>query len=93
MKEFARLVGEVPPAEPRSMVAGAAARRGHVKPVPPEDDDVRDPYRTAIKHAKTVAEEITETVYATLAALGLAAERWGHTAPVRENRTARPAPY
>jgi protein-tyrosine phosphatase len=93
MKEFVRLVGDVPTGEPGAMVAAAAARRGPGKPVPPEDDDVRDPYRSAIKHAKTVAEEITETVYATLATLGLAADRWRHTAPQRENRSARPAPY
>jgi protein-tyrosine phosphatase len=93
MKEFARLAGDVPAGQPGAMVAAAAARRGLVPPVPVEDDDVRDPYRSAIKHAKSVAEEITETVYATLYALGLAAERWGHTAPQRENRTARPAPY
>jgi protein-tyrosine phosphatase len=92
MKEFTRLVGDVPTGDPGAMVAAAAARRSHVKPVAAQDD-IRDPYRTAVKHAKTVAEEITETVYPTLAALGLAAERWGHTAPLRENRTARPAPY
>ncbi|PZS20035.1 MAG: hypothetical protein DLM57_02665 [Pseudonocardiales bacterium] len=93
MKEFARLVGDVPPGEPGAVVSVAAARRGHVKPVAPEDDDVRDPYRGAIRHAKTIAEEITETVYATLDVLGFAAERWGHTPPARENRSVRPAPY
>jgi hypothetical protein len=55
--------------------------------------DVRDPYRSAVKHAKTIAEEITESVYATLYALGFAADRWAHTPPARENRSARPAPY
>ncbi|MDT4973998.1 MAG: low molecular weight protein-tyrosine phosphatase [Pseudonocardiales bacterium] len=93
MKEFARLVGDVPAAEPRAIVAAAGARRGHAKPVKPEEDDVADPYRGAIKHAKSIVEEITETVYITLATLGLAAERWGYTPPVRENRSARPAPY
>jgi len=92
MKEFARLVGDVPSGEPHAVVAAAAARRGHVKRVAAEDDDVRDPYRGAIKHAKTIAEEITETVYATLDALGFAAERWTHTPPARATRPARPAP-
>jgi hypothetical protein len=66
---------------------------GAREPVELKDDDVRDPYRGAIKHAKTIAEEITETVYATLDALGFAAERWVHTPPARENRSARPTPY
>jgi len=93
MKEFVRLVDGVPRGEPRAVVAAAAARRGLVARVQPEDDDVRDPYRGAIKHAKTIAEEITETVYATLDALGFAAERWAHTPPARTDRSARPAPY
>ncbi|MFN2518046.1 MAG: low molecular weight phosphatase family protein [Jatrophihabitantaceae bacterium] len=93
MKEFARLVADVPHGDPHAVIAAAAAGRGYTKPVSPEDDDVHDPYRGAIAHAKSIAEEITETVYATLAALGFAAERWGHTAPVRPNRAARPAPY
>jgi protein-tyrosine phosphatase len=93
MKEFALLVGAVGPGEPRAVVAAAAAERGRGGRVKPENLDVRDPYRGAIKHAKTIAEEITETVYATLDALGLAAERWAHPPPARENRSARPAPY
>jgi protein-tyrosine phosphatase len=96
MKEFARLVNGVEPSEPSepaAVVAAAAARRGQGPRVAPEDDDVRDPYRGAINHAKTIAEEITETVYATLDALGFAAQRWVHTPPARENRSARPAPY
>jgi len=93
MKEFVRLVGDVPTGAPEAVVAAAGARRGHPTPVEPDADDVRDPYRGAIRDAKTIAEEITETVYATLDSLGFAAERWRHTAPVRENRSPRPAPY
>jgi protein-tyrosine phosphatase len=93
MKEFVRLVNGVPRGEPRAVVAAAAARRGRVGRVLPEEDDVRDPYRGAIKHAKTIAEEITETVYATLDALGFAAERWAYSPPARADRAARPAPY
>jgi len=93
MKEFARLLSHVPPGEPRAVVAAAAARRGHAQRVADEDDDVRDPYGGAIKYAKTIAEEISETVYATLDALGFAAERWVHPPPARENRSARPTPY
>ena len=88
MKEFARLLSHVPPGEPRAVVAAAAARRGHVKPVELEDDDVRDPYRGAIKHAKTIAEEITETVYATLDAPGFPPS--GGATRRRPGRTARP---
>jgi protein-tyrosine phosphatase len=93
MKEFVRLVNGVPRGEPRVVVAAAAARRGRVARVRPDEDDVRDPYRSAIKHAKTIAEEITETVYATLDALGFAAEQWAYTPPARGDRAARPAPY
>ncbi|HEV7193723.1 MAG TPA: hypothetical protein VGN35_11030 [Jatrophihabitantaceae bacterium] len=94
MKEFVRLVNGVPRGEPRAVVAAAAARRGRVARVLPEDDDVRDPYRGQIKHAKTIAEEITEAVYATLDALGFAAQRWAYAPPpARADRAARPTPY
>ncbi len=93
MKEFVRLVNGVPRGEPRTVVAAAAAHRGKVALPVGEEDDVRDPYKGAIKHAKTIAEEITETVYATLDALGFAAQRWAHVPPERADRTGRPAPY
>jgi protein-tyrosine phosphatase len=94
MKEFPLLAARVAPLDdPRAVVAAAAAERGRGEPISPEDMDVRDPYRRAIPHAKTIAEEITESVYATLYALGLAAKQWAHTPPVRENRSARPAPF
>jgi protein-tyrosine phosphatase len=85
--------GGLPGGDARAVVAAAAAERGRGEPIKPEDMDVRDPYRSAVKHAKTIAEEITESVYATLYALGFAADRWAHTPPARENRSARPAPY
>jgi protein-tyrosine phosphatase len=93
MKEFVRLVNGVPRGEPRAVVAAAAERRGTVNPPLHDEDDVRDPYKGAIKHAKSIAEEITETVYATLDALGFAAERWAYVPPARADRTGRPAPY
>ena len=94
MKEFARLVNGLAPGDPRSIVAAAAARRGQVVPDNPEDDDVRDPYKGAIHHAKTIAEEITETVYATVKALGFAAEMWTATPAPRNRQPAqRPMPY
>lgn len=96
VKEFARLVAHVPPADdPREVVAAAAELRGRVDPPEdPADDDVRDPYRAAVRHAKTIAEEITEAVYATVSALGFAAPSWGAT-PVTRPRgaTDRPLPY
>lgn len=96
MKEFARLVGLAKlenPREPLAVVAAAAAERGRGGQLAPDELDVRDPYRGAVKHAKTIAEEITETVYLTLEALGLVAEQWAHTPPAREKRSARPAPF
>lgn len=94
MKEFVRLVNGVPRGEPRAVVAAAAAHRG-TAPLPEDEDadDVRDPYKGAIRHAKTIAEEITETVYATLDALGFAAQRWAYAPPARAERGTRPAPY
>lgn len=94
MKEFARLVNGIAPGDPRSVVAAAAARRGQLIPDDPTEDDVRDPFRGAIKHAKTIAEEITETVYATVAALGFQAEQWQAVpAPRKREPAERPRPY
>ncbi|MDP9118297.1 MAG: low molecular weight phosphatase family protein [Actinomycetota bacterium] len=93
MKEFVRLSGPLPGAGPDDVVAAAAARRGRVPSVTPEEDNVRDPYRGAIAQAKTIAEEITETVYSTLDVLGFAAERWAHPTVARTGRGERPAPY
>lgn len=94
MKEFARLVSDLPPYDdPRATVAAAAARRGQVPPVPASDDDVRDPYRGEIKHAKTIAEEITESVYATVSALGFAAQAWTAPTVARVRTSPRPQPF
>lgn len=94
MKEFVRLAAGVSRGEARAVVAGVAGRRGPTELVPAVEDDVRDPYRDTIKYAKTIAEEITETVYATLDALGFAAERWTIPRPERERAVAeRPSPY
>jgi low molecular weight protein-tyrosine phosphatase len=93
MKEFPVLAARVQRGDARTVVAAAAAERGRGEPIRPEDMDVRDPYRSAVPHAKTIAEEITESVYATLFALGFAAQQWAHTPPARENRSARPAPF
>lgn len=74
MKEFVRLVAEVPPDDdPRWVVAAAASRRGRVAPAREGDDDILDPYRAAMSRARSVAAEITDTVHATLGALGLLA--------------------
>jgi protein-tyrosine phosphatase len=94
MKEFARLVKGLGSGDPRSIVAAAAARRGQSAPDNPEDDDVRDPYKGAIHHAKSIAEEITESVYAALKSLGLQAETWTATPAPRNRQPAqRPMPY
>jgi protein-tyrosine phosphatase len=95
MKEFARLVADVAPGAPVDVVAGAAARRRALGPQEhPEVDDIRDPFRAAVRHAKTIAEEITEVVYPTVSALGFAAQV-PNTRPMVRSRgsNARPAPY
>jgi protein-tyrosine phosphatase len=84
IKEFARIAPYVTTGDPAAAVAEAAALRGLVeRPSDPLADDVRDPYRRATLHAKSVAEELTAAVKATLDALGLSPSL----------RSERPLPY
>ena len=95
IKEFGRLVGNGDGhPDPREVVEAVAARRGANPPASPNDDDIRDPYKAQVKHAKTIAEEITECVYPTVAALGFAAPAW-NAARVHRDRddSGRPSPY
>jgi protein-tyrosine phosphatase len=66
MKEFARLAPYVTAMDAAGSVAQASASRAQVGIVTPEQDDVADPFKTAVKRAKSVAEEITENVRTTL---------------------------
>jgi protein-tyrosine phosphatase len=70
LKEFVRLAGEPGGDGPRpdgvgdfaAMVAGAAARRGHSAPVPPEADDVADPWGRSPAVLARCAHEIDDVV-------------------------------
>jgi protein-tyrosine phosphatase len=85
IKEFARIAPHITAGDPYAAVAEAAAIRGLVeRPSDPLADDVRDPYRRATLHAKSVAEELTGAVKATLDALGLTPQ---------PTRSERPLPY
>src|SRR5262249_45357531 len=95
IKEFGRLVGDGSDHDdPRELVDAVAARRGANPAGSPGDDDIRDPYKAAVKHAKTIAEEITESVYPTVAALGFAAPVWNAPRVYRtRDASGRPSPY
>ena len=66
MKEFARLAPAVRSTDPYLAVAEAATARASAGAVPLELDDMPDPYQRHVKHAKTVAQEITEAVQVAL---------------------------
>ena len=82
IKEFARLAPYVSPADPTEVVAAAAASRGLVGGVPIEDDDVVDPYRNGINHAKEIAADLTQAVNTALGMLGLLAHAGGKRRPM-----------
>lgn len=75
MKEFARLAPTVHSPDARTAIAEAAAGRAAVGPVPLEDDDMPDPYRRATRHAKSIAQQITEAVQVTLDMLSFSPRR------------------
>ena len=67
IREFARLVAAVDPAEVTgdhpvaragALVDAAAAQRGYVRAESPADDDVADPYRRRMDAFRTAAKEI-----------------------------------
>lgn len=100
MKEFARLARHLRPGPPDEVIAEAAALRGvyHASPDGgPLDDDMPDPYRDAINRAREIAQQITDTVHATLEVLGLSAAAAPAVpspvrAPVRPRPRPRPSP-
>jgi protein-tyrosine phosphatase len=74
MKEFARLAGHLGPGSYAEVIAEAARIRGIDGPLDEGADDMPDPYRDSVEKAKTIAQQITATVHATIGALGL----WPH---------------
>jgi len=74
MKEFARLATHLRPGNYPDVIAEAAAIRGMHGAVLDDSDDMPDPYRDAINKARSIAQQITDTVHATVSALGL----WPH---------------
>jgi protein-tyrosine phosphatase len=66
MKEFTRLAPFVDASDATAAVAQASLQRSQIGSVPEEEDDVADPFKSAVKRAKTIAEEITDNVRATL---------------------------
>ena len=74
MKEFARLASHVRPGNYPEVIAEAADIRGMHGPVVDDSDDMPDPYKDAINKARGIAQQITDTVHATVSVLGL----WPH---------------
>ena len=94
MKEFARLAHHVRAgAPPQTIINEIAGLRGLNGEVPEADDNMPDPYRGAISQARTIAQQVTDTVHATIGVLGM----WPHghavaapTVTMPERRRPRP---
>lgn len=84
MREFARIVRQVPAGPPRLVVARAAESR-HLFAADEAEDDIPDPYRRGPERAEVAARLVVDAVHATLGALGFARAT---PRPVR-----RPRPY
>lgn len=90
MKEFARLARHATVTDPATVVAELAARRGVDGAPPPEADDMPDPYRGRISHAREVAAEVTAAMRTTVDVLGFAPR--AAPVPVPAPASAAPAP-
>lgn len=84
IREFARLAPYVDSADPRTVVAQAAAARSRLGAEAGDEDDIGDPYRGTTSRAASVAQEISDALRVALDVLGFAAP------PVRARR---PLPY
>jgi protein-tyrosine phosphatase len=98
MKEFARLARHVAPASPDAVIADVAAIRGIDGPVASEVDDMPDPYRGRINQARSIAQQVTDTVRVAIEVLGLSPA--DHPAPLPSGsalvsgaRRSRPSPH
>lgn len=96
MKEFARLARHARPGHPAEVIAQLAALRGIDGAVDVAADDMPDPYRSPIPLAKSIAQQVTDTVHTTISALGM----WdhGHAVPTpvvngQAPARRRPRPY
>jgi protein-tyrosine phosphatase len=93
MKEFARLARRNEPGEPRAVVELAARARGTESPRPRHDDEVADPFGTGVAQTRPIAQEVSDTVHATLYVLSLLPEQRPRPSPAgRRPQPARAAP-
>jgi protein-tyrosine phosphatase len=72
MREFARLAPHLHAGTPEDVIAEAGLVRAMFGRVPPRYDDVPDPFGAPLEKAREVAALISDTVWATVTALGLA---------------------
>ncbi|GAB2479150.1 protein-tyrosine-phosphatase [Jatrophihabitans fulvus] len=97
LREFVRLADGPAGDRGRDVIAAAAARRGHGGPVPPELDEVTDPYRRgrlddeARTAARTAVAELDTLVRATATALGLPVSPLSAPARPRPGHARRPS--
>ena len=90
MREFARIIVDVPVENPYDMVGAAAARRGVTnRPEHAGDDDLEDPFRGPVDQAQRVAAIVTDTIRQTLDGLGFNGPRDRFPRPAGE----RPLPF
>jgi hypothetical protein len=71
MKEFARLARLASESDPATIVAELSWLRGADGALPPERDDLTDPYRGTVEQARDVAAEVLAVVRTVLRTLGL----------------------
>jgi protein-tyrosine phosphatase len=96
MKEFARTSRYVSPGPPVQVIAEVAGARHLDGQVAEDDDNMPDPYRGLIAAARTIAQQVTDTVHATIGVLGMWPAGHALAAPVvrvPEDTLRRPRPY
>lgn len=96
MKEFARLSRHATPGRALDVIAEIAAIRHVDGAVDDDTDNMPDPYRGLIRAATSIAQQVTETVHATIGVLGMWAPGHALTPPVVDDAGAaargRPRP-
>lgn len=92
MKEFARLSSHVGTGHPKQVIAEMAGIRGIDGPVPDEIDNMPDPYKGRITQAKSIAQQVSDTVHAVIEMLGLRAADAVLPAAGRRPAKSRPRP-
>lgn len=71
MKEFARLARHARRGASSNMIAEIAGIRSIDGAVPEESDNMPDPYGGRIREATSIAQQVSDTVHATIGVLGL----------------------